>query len=290
MNDTDTKDRTLRHGLTCLWPSEIAEQFYCEYKVHLKRLHPEVQFELPPLELGQVGHMVLESQAEPITPAEIARTIGAGKKLAMCEWVLVANFRDVQLRGRPDFFAFEGQKAHLLLEFKFTSARTPFRDQQVQAQTYALLAEGMGFSLAELCLGIVMFPPTGLDGGLRDAALTKGAMLQFLNERGTLQDIYERCEQARKALLAGRTMRKTIESDGWKVFLFRIDADRATRDLAWALDYWLARREPVPEKRYPRKCFACPLNAVGLCEHALEKPDPAFCVVSSPDGRILVSR
>jgi hypothetical protein len=46
MNDIETKVETLRHGLTYLWPSEIADQWYCEYKVHLKRLHPEVRIEL----------------------------------------------------------------------------------------------------------------------------------------------------------------------------------------------------------------------------------------------------
>ena len=45
----------LRHGLNYLWPSEIAEQYYCEYKVHLKRIHPEVRVDLPPLELGEVS-------------------------------------------------------------------------------------------------------------------------------------------------------------------------------------------------------------------------------------------
>ena len=55
MNDIGAKAGTLRHGLTYLWPSEIAEQYYCEYKVHLKRLHPEVRVDLPPLELGEVS-------------------------------------------------------------------------------------------------------------------------------------------------------------------------------------------------------------------------------------------
>jgi hypothetical protein len=47
MHDTSAKAATLRHGLTCLWPSEIAEQFYCEYKAHLKRIHPEHALQQP---------------------------------------------------------------------------------------------------------------------------------------------------------------------------------------------------------------------------------------------------
>jgi hypothetical protein len=87
MKDIIAEAEALRHGLTCLWPSEIAQQYYCEYKVHLKRLHPEVQIELPALELGEVSHAALASQAEPITPAEVEQSIRTGKKVALCEWV-----------------------------------------------------------------------------------------------------------------------------------------------------------------------------------------------------------
>jgi hypothetical protein len=41
---------------------------------------------------------------------------------------------------------------------------------------------------------------------------------------------------------------------------------------------------------YPRKCFACALNAAGLCEHALRQPDPNFVVHRPDDGAIIVSR
>jgi len=290
MNDISANAGILRHGLTYLWPSEIADQYYCEYKVHLKRLHPEVHIELPSLELGETSHTALVSQAEPVTSGEIEQSIRTGKKLVLCEWVLEGCFQGVRIRGRPDFFAFEGKKATLLLDFKFSGAKKPFLNHEVQAGVYALLAGNTAFSTEELCFGIVMFPPAGFGGSLRDAAATKVAMLQFLNKDGTLHKISERCEQARKALLTDRTKKTTIEAEGWKAFLFRYDANKAARDLTWALRYWLSEREPVPVKRYPRKCFACPLNAVGLCEHALQEPDPSFRVQRSPDGRIFVFR
>jgi hypothetical protein len=50
MIDNGVKPRTLRHGLTCLGPSKIAEQSYCEYQVHLKHTHPEVRIESLSLE------------------------------------------------------------------------------------------------------------------------------------------------------------------------------------------------------------------------------------------------
>lgn len=280
----------LRHGLNCLWPSEIADQFYCEYKVHLKRLHPEVLIKLPSLELGETSHTALVSQAKPITSSEIAQSIRMGKKVAICEWALEGSFDGVPIRGRPDFFSFEGKRALLVLDFKFSGAKEPFPNHKVQAEVYALLTGRMDFSTEELCLGIVMFPSTGFVGSHREAGATKAARLQLLKEDGTLHKISERCEQARRELLAGRTKKTTIESQDWKAFLFRFDARKAARDLAWALEYWLDEREPIPVKRWPRKCFACPLNAVMLCEHAMQKPDPCFEVRRQPDGRVLVCR
>lgn len=290
MNDIGLHPGELRHGLSYLWPSEVAEQYYCEYKVHLKRLHPEVRIELPSLESGEASHVALASQAEPITSAEIEQSIRTGKKLALSEWILEGSFQGVRIRGRPDFFAFEGKKAVLLLDFKFSGAKRPFRDQEVQAELYALLAKRADFSTEELCFGIVLFPSAGIGGGLQEAASTKAEMLQLRNDDGTLCKIYERCEQAREALLIGRTKTVTVEGDSWTAFLYRFNAEKAARNLTWALGYWLAEREPIPVKRYPRKCFACPFNAVGLCEHALQEPDPDFKVERRADGRTFVFR
>jgi hypothetical protein len=90
--------------------------------------------------------------------------------------------------------------------------------------------------------------------------------------------------------LTSRSKTKTIEADCWKAFLYRYDPSKAERDLTWPLGYWLQQRDPVPVKHFPRKCVACPLNAVGLCEHALQPPDPGFVVERRPDGRVYVYR
>src|SRR2546430_17554035 len=97
----------LRYELTHLWPSEIADQLYCEYKVHLRRTHPEVHIESAALDWGEANHAALAAQAAPVTPEEVERSIREGKKLALCEWTLEGTFRDVPIRGRPDFFPFE---------------------------------------------------------------------------------------------------------------------------------------------------------------------------------------
>src|SRR5262249_30336386 len=151
----------------------------------------------------------------------------------------------------------------------FSGARQPFRDQEAQAELYALLAKCADFSTEELCFGVVLFPSAGIGGGLQDAASTKAEMLRLCNDDGALHTIHARCGQAREALLLGRSKKMTVKGDGWTAFLYRFDAAKAAKNLTWALGYWLGEREPIPVKRYPNKCFACPFNAVGLCEHAL---------------------
>jgi hypothetical protein len=293
MSQSRAEPSTLRHGLTFLRPSEIAEQFYCEYKVHLKRIHPEVRIELPVLEAGEANHGVLASQAKPVTQAELEEAIRTGKKSAICEWALEGAFQGVTIRGRPDFLALEGKSARLVLEFKFTRGRRPFRDQRAQAEVYALLTDSMGFATSGLCFGIVMFPSADRFGG--DAIRAKADLLHSLNENGGLSSIHERCEEARVGLLKSGKKELVISCDGWKAFLYRYDRTEAEENLTWALGYWREEREPLPVGRlpwdnWPRKCGSCPLNAVGHCEHALQRPDPSFNLQRCPDGRISVSR
>ncbi|MBI1916365.1 MAG: hypothetical protein HYS12_16780 [Planctomycetes bacterium] len=280
----------LRYDLTHLWPSEIGDQLYCEYKVHLRRTHPEVRLELPSLEQGEENHAALASQAAPVTREEIERSIREGKKLALCEWTLEGLFRDVLIRGRPDFFAFEGTSARLTLDFKFSTADRPFRSQEVQALVYAFLAESMGFEASELCYGIVLFPRSFRAATPDEGARAKDEKLGALQADGTLGAIYERCEAARRSLVTTRLQRTVVDGDRWKAFLYRYDRGQAEKDLGWALDFWLAAREPIPEMQYPRKCVACPFNAAGLCEHALQSADPRFLVRRTPEGTLVIVR
>ena len=284
---TQGMSRTLRYDLTQLWPSEVGDQLYCEYKVHLRHTHPEVRLELLSLEQGEESHAALASQAVPVTREEVERSIKEGKKLALCEWTLEGVFREVLIRGRPDFFAFEGDRARSTLDFKFSAADRPFRSQEVQALVYAFLAESTGFEASELCYGIVLFPRPFRAATPQEGARVKDEKLRALQADGTLVAISERCEAARASLVGTRLHRTVVEGDRWKAFLYRYDRTQAEKELGWALDFWLGAREPIPERRYPRKCVACPFNAANLCEHALESADPRFVVERKPEGTFI---
>jgi hypothetical protein len=183
----------LRHGLACLWPSEVADQWYCEHKVHLHRLHPELRYESRLLEAGGARHADLAAQAEPVTPAQLEQAVREGRRLALCEWVLEGRYRGVPVRGRPDLLALEGRDATLLLDFKFSNARSPFPNHKVQAGVYGFLAEAAGFSARGLYCGVVLFPPDGRVVGAREAARAKDKALRRLDKQGTLHEIHDRC-------------------------------------------------------------------------------------------------
>src|SRR5262249_55923689 len=125
---------------------------------------------------------------------------------------------------------------------------------------------------------------------LSDAARAKADLLRAFERDGTLLDIAERCERERTALLRRRGGQVAAEGDGWTAYLFRFDREKAEKELDWALDFWLQGREPIPETRLPNKCFACPFNALALCEHALKPADEAFEVRRESDGTVHVTR
>ena len=129
----------LRYGLNYVTASEVADQFYCEYKVHLRRTHPEIEIRSAALDSGEESHTELTSVAQPATEAEIRQAISAGREVAVCEWTLRGQLRDVPIHGRPDFISVHGLQACLVLDFKFTGADRPFRSQVVQAQTLSLI-------------------------------------------------------------------------------------------------------------------------------------------------------
>jgi hypothetical protein len=125
-------------------------------------------------------------------------------------------------------------------------------------------------------------------GGPQGAARAKEERLRALARDGTLAALVERCEEARRSMPASRAARSVVEGEGWKAFLDRYDRAAAERDLGWALDFWLGQREPVPERRYEKKCAACPFNAAGLCEYALAPADDRFRVERAADGTVLI--
>jgi hypothetical protein len=268
---------SLRYNLGYLWPSMIADQFYCEYKVHLTKTHTEIDLELPALELGEAGHAALVQDVPLISKQQIAQAITEGRRLSISEWTLEGSYKDVSIVGRPDLVAFEGQKARLILEFKFSTAKRPFPSHKVQALVYCFLLECMGFTVDELFFGIVLVPPF-MKHQLHQTGLMKAEILEQVVGNKAIEQILTSCELDRMQCLERRMSN------------YRYDKKKVVEVLDHALKFWLNEREPIPVFDQPNKCIPCPFNAAGLCQHAKSDPHPAFQVIKLPNGRTAVFR
>lgn len=271
-----------------MWPSDIGNQYYCEFKVHLECSHPEVETHFGAMEIGEAGHEGLEAIATPITQQQIEEAIHDGQSLAVAEWTLGAIINGVPIRGRPDLVSMAGKDVESILEFKFSSAATPFFNQAVQVATYGLLAERMGLGIKDMVLGIVLLRPAGFVGNLKEFGEQKAILMELMEQEGVLHDIIGKCAEARNEMLARGLTMSDVEGDGWTAYLARHDSRKA---LGWVEDklrYWRSEREPLPELKMANKCRACPFNAADLCKHALATA--SGFEVTRIDGRIEVTR
>lgn len=274
-----------------LWVSRIAEQFYCEYKVHLRRCHPEVQILHDRLMQGEKAHDALLWQGQAHAGDAFNESTGLGKEASddsnsdriswsvsgaqvRPEQTLVANLEGFRIVGRLDLLYLYDEKAILILDLKHTDSKEPSLDARVQVLLYGLLVE-QHFVTDELCLGIVLVR--------RNVGLTK----LLLCREQFLEEISVRCLQAREHMIRFKRKKTRVVSDDWRAFFYRYDPDEARKHLDWALRYWRGGRAPIPAKKCPNKCVTCPWNAARLCRHALKPPDPRF-LVKKDNGRIVI--
>lgn len=279
----------LRHGLETLWPSVIADQWYCELKTHLKYEHPELEFKFAALDDGGDGHAAIASIGVP-TPADVIEAdLAAGKPVEVFEWILEGEVDGVKIRGKPDLIDVAKREARLVYEFKFSRSDKFWPSYDVQAWIYALLLGANGFAVDKAVTAIVLFPSFSVGGGLDEAARGKAAIVQSMATDGTLAEIVDECKRGRTALLQSGATTRLLEFDECKVRLQRFDAAKATEKIRWAWGYWTGEREPLPVTKTPGKCRACPMNAAKLCNSALAPPHDSFSVRRNR-GRITVTR
>jgi len=132
-----------------------------------------------------------------------------------------------------------------------------YRDHAVQAKLYALLLDEMGFNCLKTLLYVV-----GVNRKARDKAdKTKlnellCLLTVILEKRGGV--IHAKREVVRRVAekIDDKNLAGLVASGNLSIFWFPYDRNDALKDLAWAKDYWLERREPQPTKN-PNKCKTC---------------------------------
>jgi CRISPR/Cas system-associated exonuclease Cas4 (RecB family) len=239
-------DTDIRFGRPWVAASSIADQFYCEQKVELRRLLGEIETEVK--QRGSEAHEALASEALEINRKDLFQRIFSDQLTIAQECLLMSHYKGLILVGQPDAVVFHQGCALYLFEFKFSHSRFPYYSHHVQANVYGKILEGMGFDVNTLRYVIAIIPPSSQN---------EGAL--FTNIVETVMDHGSREE--------------TFTIGDVSIHVYTYHSTQAVADIDWALEYWRNTRDAIPT-RNPNKCTRC--EYIVSCQL---KPD-AFTVSS----------
>jgi len=223
------QNRKLRFDRSMVIASDVAGQFYCEKKVELQYVHGKVETEAK--SIGTEAHEKLTLDSVKVEREQLWREIYGVKPVFALEMFLLAKYGDVLLAGKPDSVLFTRGFPLVVFEYKFSRSNVAYPSYHVQAQTYGVLLENMGFDTSQLFYAIVVADPK-----------TKGNRELRQNVTRTV------VENRSKAAL------HSIEDA--KIYVNKFDSACAKMDLQWALEYWSKYREAQPTNNQ-NKCARC---------------------------------
>jgi hypothetical protein len=236
----NTGDTELRFGRPWVAASSIADQYYCEQKVELRRLLGEIDTEVK--QRGSAAHEELTSDAIETDQEDLFQIIFSDQLTIAHELLLVSRYKGLILVGQLDAVAFHQGRALYVFEFKFSHSQIPYHSYHVQANVYGKILEGIGFDVSTLCYVIALIPPSAR------------------NESTLFTNIVH-------AVMDNGPQEVTLDIDTSKVYVFLYRSTPAEEDIDWALEYWRSQREAIPT-RNPNKCTQC--EYLASCEL---KPD-----------------
>jgi CRISPR/Cas system-associated exonuclease Cas4 (RecB family) len=219
----------LRFGRSVIVASDIAEQFFCEKKVEMEYLHGEVETEAK--NIGTEAHEKLTEDSKKVKREELWQDIYGDKPMLALEMFLLAKHGDVLLAGKPDSVLFARGYPLVVFEYKFSRSDVDYLSYHVQAQTYGLLLENMGFDTSRLFYAIVVADPK-----------TKGS-------RELRQNVIH--------TVTSRSPKEATHSIAdAKIYFCKFNRASAENSLAWALGFWSKSREAEPTGNQ-NKCARC---------------------------------
>jgi CRISPR/Cas system-associated exonuclease Cas4 (RecB family) len=225
----EEQNEKLRFGRSIIIASDIAEQHYCEKKVEMQYLHGKIETEEKTI--GTQAHEQLEEGAVKIKREEMWKQIYEKKPVFAVETFILAKYKDVILAGKPDSILFQAGLPLILFEFKFSKKRIAYSTHHIQAQTYGLILNKMGFDTSHLFYVIVTADPK-----------TRG------NRKFRRSVIATAIENGPKEAV--------IEIKDATVHIHKFNRANVENNLSWAIDYWKQNREAIPTNN-PNKCTRC---------------------------------
>ncbi|WP_054855518.1 hypothetical protein [Vulcanisaeta sp. JCM 16161] len=214
--------------------SEIAQQLYCEYKLHLSIIEGKVQ--TPAMEMGIIIHDEV-FRGRRVNEEEFVNAV-RNNEVVIATLPLIANIGGVNIIGIPDAVVFVKGFAKAVIELK-TSNRwldRLFDSEYVQAQLYAYLINKLGLGIDPLVMVVKVKRDVGITERLR-------------------RNIFS---TAIKYLMNAVELPAKVRFRDFTIYINGFDRS-IEMHLRWALDYWLMRREPRAVPSFG-KCAVCEFN------------------------------
>ena len=142
----------LRFDRQYVIPSDIGSQYYCEQKLDSEYLTGKIVTD--EMLQGDEGHARIVEDFKPITMEKAWEQIYSKDQYQLAEFILIAQYKNTYIIGRPDITFFIGGKPVLILEFKFSNYSSDFLSRHAQAQCYGLILREIGFDIKNLFYSI----------------------------------------------------------------------------------------------------------------------------------------
>jgi CRISPR/Cas system-associated exonuclease Cas4 (RecB family) len=228
-NQREMGQTGLRFNRSVIIASDIAEQYFCEKKVEMQYLHGKIVTEAK-ID-GTEGHEKLLEGAAEVENEELWKKIDESETILALEWFLLARYDDVLIGGKPDAVLFQKGKPLVVFEFKFSKSGVAYPAHHVQARTYSVLLENMGFDTSALYYCIVVADPRIRgDNGLQQRVM-----------RALMENGYEE---------------SAFSIENANIYCNKFIRQMADENLVWAIDYWKKNREAFPTEN-KNKCVRC---------------------------------
>jgi CRISPR/Cas system-associated exonuclease Cas4 (RecB family) len=219
----------LRFDRSAISVSDIAEQYYCEKKLEMEYLHGEIETEAKTI--GSEAHEKLIEKAVEIKRAALWKKIYGKEPVLAVEMFILGKYQDVFIAGQPDAVMFYKGRPVVIFEFKFSKSGIAYPSHHVQAKTYGLILEDMGFDTSRLFYAIVVADPaTRGNPGLQTKAI------DAIFKKGFEESI--------------------LSIDDAIIHFCKFHSSEAQEDLQWAIEFWKQNREATPTTN-PNKCARC---------------------------------
>jgi CRISPR/Cas system-associated exonuclease Cas4 (RecB family) len=199
----------------------------------MQYLHGEIETEEK--NIGTEAHEKMTDGSMKVKSEELWQKIYGDRPIFALEMFLLAKYHDVILAGKLDSVLFKGGQPLVVFEYKFSRSIVDYPSYHVQAQTYGILLESMGFDTRQLFYAIVVADPV-----TRGSPELRKGVMKAVTENGQ-----------REALLS-------VENA--QIYFSKFDSLSSGKNIAWAIEFWNKSREATATDN-PNKCAKCEYQA-----------------------------